>query len=75
MPRLTKAELFISTLAEFLRTERQSRNARRRLKHKAHAQRFIQAFPAEFDESRNLSEWKPSHGQPWQEAVSQIQAE
>lgn len=49
MPHKSQAEVFIRTLAELLDDERECRKARRRLQHKDHADRFVQAFWARRD--------------------------
>jgi len=55
----TKAEVFIKTLESLLEEEREIRRARLLRQHKAHARKYIQAFPTGFDESRVLPEWTP----------------
>lgn len=67
MQRKTMAELFIATLAEMLDTEREIRRAQRLSRHRANARRYMQAFPAAFDENRTQIVWtrrKGAAGQP-----------
>lgn len=53
----TQAQAFIRTLEDLLDAELELRRARKLRQHRANAKRYLQAFPAALDESREQSEW------------------
>lgn len=66
MQKYTQAEIFITTLEDVLDAERELRRVQALSQQKANAKRYIQAFPAVFDDSRAPSEWFGSdHRQGW----------
>lgn len=53
----TQAQAFIKTLEDLLDAELELRRAQKLRQHKANAKRYMRAFPAALDESREQSEW------------------
>lgn len=66
MPQ-TQAEIFIETLAELLDAEHDRPTAVQRLRHKAHANRFMKTYRAQFAPSARPSEWTPQGERTTQE--------
>ena len=59
MSQPTKAQIFISMLAELRDAERERQAARLRSQSHSQACRFMKVFWAEVDDSLRLSEWRP----------------
>lgn len=53
----TQAEMFMRVLSQLVENKRKSRDARLRMQHKAHAERYLQACRVEHDDTARPSKW------------------
>lgn len=75
MLRQTQAEILIETLAELLNAERDRPTAVQRLRYKAHANRFMKTYRAEYGPSGRPWERTPQGERTTQVAERQIRDE